>query len=69
MDYLGLLRRAVEAMRADDDPRWHSVADLLAGGPSAYAGLVAATGDAAAAVRYPDLTRATSVARAYLGED
>jgi hypothetical protein len=34
-----VIREAIAAMRADPDPRWHAVADLLATSPLNYARL------------------------------
>ncbi len=59
------IRAAASAMRADADPRWHAVADLLEGGPLGYAALLDGNPRQNPA-NYPDADRAIAVADAYL---
>lgn len=59
---------AIAAMRRDQDPRWHAVADLLACGPLDYARMVAHHSSAGVADRSA-AGRAVAVARAYLEQE
>lgn len=62
-----LIEQAAEAMRADTDPRWHAVAELMTGGPIGYAQMIDRHPDRERMIRnYQDASRAAEVARAYL---
>lgn len=60
-----IISEAIDQMRADPDPRWQAVADLLDGSPLGYARLLDRNQRLAPA-NYPDADRGVAVANAYL---
>jgi hypothetical protein len=65
MNRTDAILEAIMQMRNDPDPRWHAVADLLAGGPLSYASLLDRNPRQDPS-NYPDADRAARVAEAYL---